>query len=302
MRRVGSHVNLELFVARLRRPLGRLRRRVRASWEAATNTRAVSGRESAESRLFLPVGYRWRLKPRYFDDIPSASGAVAQPDVYEVVEGLANALGASTIVDLGCGRAGKLAGLARAYAVVGADFGGNLEYCRRTHDWGSWVEMDLDSGDPFPLGSEFYRGAVLVSADVVEHLAHPNRLVGLIAAMLESAAVAVVSTPDRVRTWGVDHLGPPPNPSHMREWDLAEFREFLQSCGLQVIHAGYTRANTLDEEGHNILAVCAGSRISSEQADRAALVAQRIAERAVSASPNGRREVRQAADAPPRTL
>lgn len=272
-------MNLTLSVQAIRRRAGRLRRQIVSSWDLAVHTRVVRAGSADESRLFLPVGYRFRVTPRYYDDIRPDADVVAQPDVYSVVEEVATVLRAPTVVDIGCGKGGKLEPIASRYAVIGADFGTNLEFCRSTYEWGKWIEADLDSGAPLSVDADDYRDGVLVSSDVVEHLVRPTLLLTMVRDMLESAGAAVLSTPDRVRTWGAGHRGPPPNASHVREWELGEFCRLLESCGLRVVHSGYTRANTLDDAGRTTLVICAGLHMSLEQARLVEAIGRHVGER-----------------------
>src|SRR5690606_32976739 len=60
------------------------------------------------------------------------------------------------------------------------------------------------------------------------------------------APVALLSTPDRDLIHGYDHIGPPTNPSHIRQWNLRELCELLQASGLKVEFSGYTHNNNRD--------------------------------------------------------
>jgi hypothetical protein len=44
----------------------------------------------------------------------------------------------------------------------------------------------------------------------------------------------VLSTPERDLRRGRDHMGPPDNSSHVREWNAAEFSAYLQSRGFVI--------------------------------------------------------------------
>ena len=48
------------------------------------------------------------------------------------------------------------------------------------------------------------------------------------------ATTVVLSTPDRDRRRGPDDMGPPGNWSHVREWNVEEFRAYLESRGFRV--------------------------------------------------------------------
>jgi hypothetical protein len=117
-------------------------------------------------QYFLPRGYTSRTTPEYFVD--ENLNAVWQPDVYPEAAALARRLGAETIVDVGCGTAGKLVALHPEFQVVGIDYGTNIQLCRARYDFGRWIEADFDR-DP-TLGYDDLSGAVLVCADVIERV------------------------------------------------------------------------------------------------------------------------------------
>jgi hypothetical protein len=52
-----------------------------------------------------------------------------------------------------------------------------------------------------------------------------------------------MSTPERDLVRGPDDLGPPGNPHHVREWNLAELERLLTWAGLQVLFIGLTASN-----------------------------------------------------------
>ncbi len=200
-------------------------------------------------------GYRPRpAPPDYFVDAVEST-TVWQPDVYATTARVARALGARRIVDVGCGNARKLLPLGEDFALVGIDHGANLASCRERHPWADWREHDLESHDLLPLAADELRGAVLVSSDVIEHLVRPELLVRKLAAALAVAEAVVLSTPERERTWGAAHDGPPPNPAHVREWTLTELAAFLESEGLEHGELGLTRSNDVANELATILAV-----------------------------------------------
>ena len=203
----------------------------------------------------LPSGYRARIEPSYFAD--TGFEEVGQPDVYPEAASLARRLGTRKIIDVGCGTADKLVALHPEFEIVGIDYGPNIEVCRRRYGFGSWVEVDLDHGES--LGVRDFEGALLVCADVIEHLVHPERLVGMLSKALASGADALVlSTPDRELTRGPGDLGPPRNPCHVREWTGAELERFFSSMGL-VGHFGRTRSNDVVPALRTIFAVIPGS-------------------------------------------
>lgn len=205
---------------------------------------------------YLPEGYIERLDPAYHDDAALAVGDIVhQPEVYDVADYLRRVTGRSTIVDVGCGNAKKLRGL-EAQRHVGIDFGPNISWCRSEYrDWGEWHEADLS--DPLGIGLARLASddAVVICADVIEHLPEPGSLIALLAAFHERGAIVITSTPDRIRVRGANHQGPPPNPAHVREWALAEYAALLAERGLPSVYAGYTLNNSVDRLPTTIITI-----------------------------------------------
>jgi hypothetical protein len=189
-------------------------------------------------------GYVENPRPCYFlDDVTTTRGIIYQPDVYVYAENIAVELGVSKLIDFGCGWGNKLAMIHERHPdwhIVGVDFGENIKHCRATYSWGEWIEQNLDRPTRFDVRPEL-RGAVAVSADVVEHLARPENLVRTIL-KFEPTRI-VLSTPEREVLYGEAHNGPPPNLCHIREWNQREFVSFLEAEGLTVLEQMLTRGD-----------------------------------------------------------
>ena len=202
---------------------------------------------------FVKEGYRIRETPEYHN--ADADGDVVwQPDVYRELGEMARLRRSRRLVDLGCGDGVKLAQFADEFELIGIDFGPNVEYCRQRFACGRWVEHDLDSAEPLPLDPEWLRGAVVVCADVIEHLRRPERLLRKIQSALNFADAALLSTPERDLTRGPDDCGPPSNPCHVREWTSAEFADLLGAEGFEDVVMGLTRSNDSATDERTILA------------------------------------------------
>jgi GT2 family glycosyltransferase/2-polyprenyl-3-methyl-5-hydroxy-6-metoxy-1,4-benzoquinol methylase len=209
----------------------------------------------------LPAGYRARPVAEYYvDSAEGDRGVTWQPDVYPLAAELARSLTCRVIVDIGCGHARKLVAMHPEFEVVGVDFGPNIEHCRRMHRFGTWLESNLESGVVLPIPERVLARAVVVCSDVVEHTSDPRPLLHTLRDLLNHAPVAVISTPDRVRTHGPDHLGPPPNPAHTREWSLDEFKALLEREGFSIASLTHTRSNDRDNRPATILAVVVNPR------------------------------------------
>lgn len=197
-------------------------------------------------RCFLPVGYAQRTVPEYFDDDPD-DGITWQPDVYPFAAAVAAANGCDIVIDLGCGRGGKLKSLYDQHpdwTFIGVDIGSNIDWCRQNLPFGSWLTADLESCGELPLTDEVLARAVVICSDVLEHLVCPEVAADLIGSMLRRGAkAAVLSTPARELRAGAAHPGPPRNTSHVREWASREFCAFLESRGLEIQEFSLTRSD-----------------------------------------------------------
>lgn len=195
---------------------------------------------------FLTRGYIQRVPPVYFPDT-DVSGIVWQPDVYPEAMALARKHDRTMIIDLGCGRAGKLVALREQDSdldITGVDFGPNIDWCRTNLPVGQWLAADLESTTTLPLAAEIIAQSVVVCSDVLEHLIDPRPAMRLICWLLDHGAVcAVLSTPARDRRAGAEHLGPPFNSSHVREWTQGEFRAFLESFPVTIERFELTRSD-----------------------------------------------------------
>lgn len=224
------------------------------------------------SRFHIKDGYREQPIPdgvAYFLDDPK--GITFQPDVYTLAELLADGLSdhgdaGVTIYDVGCGQAEKLVALKDrrpGYAIVGIDFGANIEHCIAVHgtDDYEWIDSDLESGLPqLPV---YTRKRVVIFSDVIEHLANPNVVLRDLASLDAGAdrcgrgdTLIVVSTPERDVQYGAGHMGPSPNLCHVREWNAGELGAYLTAAGLSVRWQGLTRSQDRDWVMATQVAVC----------------------------------------------
>jgi SAM-dependent methyltransferase len=200
------------------------------------------------SRYFIKAGYVERVEPAY-DDL-SKVGTNWQAPVYARVGDYLRDTSISRVIDLGCGD-GRNQHLLGPVEITSIDFGPNLAAARLRTQNSSFIEADLDEIDELPCDPN---GAVIVCADVIEHLIRPENVLQAIRGAMSGAAAAFLSTPERDIWWGRDHNGPPPNLGHVREWNRQEFSALLAGHGL----AGTTeivRSNDRGDERKTILAV-----------------------------------------------
>ena len=191
----------------------------------------------------LPPNYTHRTAPEYFNDVLPDSSAW-QADVYRLAMSLARVVGAKRLIDLGCGRGQKLLTYEDDFELVGVDYGDNIDYLNehtgadKTHVWAS-IDLNKES-----IHSSFFRDGVVICADIIEHLPTPDALLESLQNAYETAPFVLLSTPDRARVYnGREHMGPPGNPYHCREWKLDELIGLLTSKDLPARWAGWTISN-----------------------------------------------------------
>jgi len=265
---LGDRMGLVTLGELLRQPLAKLVRHP----EAISSRRplikldlsevAVTPDDPGSERCFVKPSYRIRIEPEYFVDTGSAR--VWQPDVYREAVRIAARQGSHRIIDVGCGRADKLIALHPRFDLVGIDFGDNIEVCRARFRFGTWLDHDLDEEGDLPLAAERWSGAVIVCADVIEHLRYPWQLLRKLRRVVDRADALLISTPERELTWGADHIGPPPNVHHVREWSLPEFGAFLRAEGFDRGWVGLTRSHNRSRRRATILGVIPGSGTSGK--------------------------------------
>lgn len=210
---------------------------------------------AAGAGFCIKHGYVARAQASYFDDEPYATSPVIhQPDAYTLAAFLAQRHGADTIIDIGCGSARKLMAL-QGFRKIGVDFGPNLRYCTRSYPTETWIEADLASARDLAIVDDVVARSVIICADVIEHLVDPTRLLTLLADLSRRASAVIISTPERDLVRGPDDMGPPANPAHVREWNIAEFETLLTSNALAPTFLGLTINNDQDLEKTTILAV-----------------------------------------------
>jgi len=197
---------------------------------------------AAPDHFELPARYAARAKPNYYVDAAD-DGVTWQPDVYPAAAEIARSLNCDTLIDIGCGHARKLSALHPEFKLIGVDYGPNIEHCRARFPFGTWLEADFENIDMLPLPARVLKNSVVVCSDVIEHLVDPRSLMNALHRLLQDAPALVLSTPDRQRTWGSTHNGPPPNAAHTREWSLAELRTLLERGGFTLAAATHTRSN-----------------------------------------------------------
>lgn len=192
---------------------------------------AKSQDPSTTDQFFLKAGYRSNAEPKAYTDSLIDSRTYQVP-VYQYAAALVKTQGIQSVLDLGCGLGTKLVEYIRPLCedVTGVDAEVSIERCREIHPSGKWLAGDLE--DPqFSLDRSY---DLIISADVIEHLLNPNRLLELARRCSHAGSHILLSTPERDLRRGPYDWGPPANPAHVREWNAAEFLAYLESQGIEI--------------------------------------------------------------------
>lgn len=171
---------------------------------------AVGSREN----YFIHDGYQHRGEYLYYDDRTNSEGW--QDEVYRFAREVADEKGLKSVVDIGCGSGYKLLKYFKDFDTLGLDVVETFEALQRRYPSRRWGINDFAQ----PVAAQ-----VVISADVIEHLLNPDKLLEYIVSIRPT--IVVLSTPDRNLMRMGSHNGPPCNPNHIREWGMAEFHAYV---------------------------------------------------------------------------
>lgn len=164
---------------------------------------------------FIKEGYEVRTENQFFDDTPFEDEF--QKPVYEYATDLALRKGYRSVIDLGCGSGFKLMKYFRHLETIGIDLPQTVDFLVKKYPDRRWEVFSPS----LPLPSY----DLVICADVIEHLLHPEALLDYIS--LLGPRSIVISTPDRDRLEKGIIDGPPRNIHHVREWNSEEFNAFV---------------------------------------------------------------------------
>lgn len=213
---------------------------------------------------YLKFGYQSREKPEYCLDL--LQNDIWQPQVYVLARYLGMTLNCKYVIDIGCGMAYKLSKMYPDFQIIGIDYGVNIDQCRDMFPHGTWIEHDLNSPQRLPIPESILKHSIIVCADVIEHLVHPAYLLNNLQEMLEHAAACLLSTPERDLERGFTHYGPPPNPSHVREWTLYEITDLFRSLQFNITYKDLTVSDNISNTKKTSLLVLGNNNRSDYRA------------------------------------
>jgi 2-polyprenyl-3-methyl-5-hydroxy-6-metoxy-1,4-benzoquinol methylase len=197
--------------------------------------------------LGLPSAYQVRETPEYFDDTSQRDSVVVhQPEVYFLAEYLLDVDQRDILIDIGCGSGRKIS-TDRKFTIIGVDCCANLRTFAKRHRDALCVEANLEQSD-FEFAELIdWNRAVVVCANVIEHLRNPINLLNKLAGYAKAGATVLVSTPDRSRLYELGNIGPPENLTRAQEWSAEEFVALLARNELPVAFFGHTVSDNLSK-------------------------------------------------------
>ncbi len=183
------------------------------------------------NNYFLKDGYAINAQPYFFNDSVEDS-MVYQLEVYKHAASLLVQHKLDSVLDIGCGVGTKLQEMILPHTsnITGVDSDHAIPECQEMYSFGNWIAGNLED-ENFKIEGTY---DLIISADVIEHLIDPDKLLRLIADSSHSNSRVVISTPERDLRRGFEHMGPPQNTAHVREWNGAELRQYLESRGFRV--------------------------------------------------------------------
>ena len=172
----------------------------------------MRGRKPVDCYCISPE-YTINPNPKYFR--LEHRKTTFQPHVYKLAEFIAKRADARYIIDLGAGDGQKLTPFIDRFNILAVDHGENLLTLLKISGV-EGIDWDLERGLP-PLESAVLQKAIVIAADVVEHLREPDRFFKALSLWAKQVPYLLISTPDRTRVRGPGNLGPPGDDAHARE-------------------------------------------------------------------------------------
>ena len=165
-----------------------------------------------------------------------------QVKIYKAAAHLAKKQNVKSVLDLGCSYPTKV--LRYVYPIVtdivGVDLPEKIKLIQDAnksmnfHKYGKWIIHNFNESKKLNLHRKF---DMIISADVIEHLEKPDRLLNAIKRHSHVKTIILLSTPDAESTMKQQD-GSPANIQHIREWKMSEFIHYLTSSGFDIIDFG----------------------------------------------------------------
>jgi hypothetical protein len=206
-----------------------------------------------DKSYFVKPHYHCRTLLDYFPD--PISKIMYPPDIYKLLDFLAEKFECEYIIDIGCGSAQKLIELYPKFKVIGIDCGLNVNEYQSKYTCGKWLDHNLDDKLNIDIPEEILKKSSIIMSNLIEHLVSPKHILVKLKKWMDLCPVCLISTPERDLVRGKDDFGPPTNPAHVREWNSFEMEKLLKHYGFNIAFLGLTVSDDKDLEKKTILAI-----------------------------------------------
>ena len=167
---------------------------------------------------FIHDGYNHRSETKFFDDTENTDGW--QKEVYFFAREIFDENNLTAVCDIGCGSGYKLVNNFGGCSTIGLDVDKTCITLKKIYPHLTWMVLDLNNPPNF-------RADLVIASDIIEHLLEPDKLLSYIAEL--NSKYILFSTVERNLLRVGTHNGPPMNPTHVREWNFAEFDAYISS-------------------------------------------------------------------------
>lgn len=198
-------------------------------------------------RYFIKDGYVPQVAAHTVEAAPGAywqpwrvqQASAFQFDVYRAARKMADATGALTVADVGCGTGWKLNHFFRGFPALAFDQPTLAEVVHRHAPEAEFRPIDLACPGTSDVSLD-----LVICADVVEHLLDPDPCMEFLRSL--TGRFCFLSTPERDIVRGPDCMGSTKD-VHVREWNASEFASYVSSRGFEILRHELLPPARLDE-------------------------------------------------------
>ncbi len=189
------------------------------------------------NNYYIKNNYKCNLEDKgknivYLDN--EKDSLIFQYEVYKFAQELIKKYNLKNVLDIGCGVGAKLNKLIYPVCknIVGIDQKYAIDFCKKKYSFGQWYFDDVEN-PVLELDKKF---ELIISSDVIEHLVDPDNLLNYIRKYADKDTFIILSTPERDLVRGKKSYGPPLNISHVREWNMIEFKKYIKSKKFNILN------------------------------------------------------------------
>ena len=160
---------------------------------------------------------------------------IFQVNIYRIASKLVKTYNIKSVLDIGCGYPSKIQKFLVPLVsnITGVDLLDVIKLSQNL-DFGEWIGCNIDE-EELNLNKKF---DLIISADNIEHLENPDRLLRAIKQHSHNNTIILISTPDGNTTLKQQN-GQPANIQHKQEWNRDEFSKYLLNSGFNIINSNY---------------------------------------------------------------